>query len=151
MSKGLINDSTLTEIADAIRAKTESTDTMLPSEMAALIMGILTGNPDFMIEGEYLEITGVSGTVGSVKIPCSMSEAPTRMVVRGNTYGNNAIKLMAIVNDEHVQWHSSSGVDYGNSSYNDAAGISLADGYVTVTFGSGSFSSSATYKIWMWR
>lgn len=40
MAKGLIKDSTLTAIANAIREKTETTGTMLPSEMAALIQGI---------------------------------------------------------------------------------------------------------------
>lgn len=40
MAKGLIKDSTLTAIANAIREKTETTATMLPSEMAALIQGI---------------------------------------------------------------------------------------------------------------
>lgn len=40
MAKGLVNDSTLTAIANAIRGKTETTGTMLPSEMAALIQGI---------------------------------------------------------------------------------------------------------------
>lgn len=43
--KGLIEKSTLTAIADAIRAKLESSDQMLPSEMAALIESIVT-NPN---------------------------------------------------------------------------------------------------------
>lgn len=40
---GFINYSTLAGIADAIRAKTETTESMLPSEMAALINSISTG------------------------------------------------------------------------------------------------------------
>lgn len=40
MAKGLINESTLTAIADAIRAKTETTDAILPADMAGLIEGI---------------------------------------------------------------------------------------------------------------
>lgn len=40
MAKGLVKESTLTAIANAIREKTETTATMLPSEMAALIQGI---------------------------------------------------------------------------------------------------------------
>ena len=40
MAKGLVKDSTLTAIANAIREKTETTATMLPSEMAALIAGL---------------------------------------------------------------------------------------------------------------
>lgn len=40
--KGLIAKGTMTAIADAIRAKLESSDQMLPSEMAALIESIVT-------------------------------------------------------------------------------------------------------------
>lgn len=43
MAQGLINDSTLTGIAEAIRAKLNSGDTMLPGEMAALIESIAGG------------------------------------------------------------------------------------------------------------
>lgn len=44
MAKLLVNDTTLTAIADAIRAKTETSGTMLPNEMAAKIAGITTGD-----------------------------------------------------------------------------------------------------------
>lgn len=43
MAKGFINDSTLTDIADAIRAKLETSGRMLPSDMAGLIATIATG------------------------------------------------------------------------------------------------------------
>ena len=42
MAKGFINDSTLTAIADAIRAKLETSDEMLPGDMAGLIEAINT-------------------------------------------------------------------------------------------------------------
>lgn len=42
--KGLITKDTLTAIADAIRAKTETSETMLPGEMAALIAGLEIGS-----------------------------------------------------------------------------------------------------------
>ena len=42
--KGLVSKSALTAIADAIRAKTETSETMLPGEMAALIEAIKTSN-----------------------------------------------------------------------------------------------------------
>ena len=44
MAKVLVNDTTLTAIADAIRAKTGSGDTMLPGKMATLIAGITSGD-----------------------------------------------------------------------------------------------------------
>lgn len=42
MTKGLIEENTLTDIANAIRTKTGSTDTLLPSEMASAIASIST-------------------------------------------------------------------------------------------------------------
>ena len=43
MSKVLVNESSLTGIADAIRSKNGSTDTYKPSEMAAAITAISGG------------------------------------------------------------------------------------------------------------
>lgn len=42
MAKGLIEENTLKGIADAIRAKTGSTDTLSPLEMASAIASIST-------------------------------------------------------------------------------------------------------------
>lgn len=53
MAKVLVNDSSLTSIADAIREKTGGTDTYKPSEMAGAIASITTG-------GEAPEYTQVS-------------------------------------------------------------------------------------------
>ena len=44
MSYGLVKESTLTGIADAIRAKNGSTTTYKPSEMAAAIAALTTGS-----------------------------------------------------------------------------------------------------------
>lgn len=57
MAKVLVNESSLTGIADAIRGKNGSTDTYKPSEMAAAITAISGGGPDipdsaFVISGE---------------------------------------------------------------------------------------------------
>ena len=48
MEKGLIKESTLTEIADAIRAKLESTETMTPGEVAGKIESISGGGPSYI-------------------------------------------------------------------------------------------------------
>ena len=65
MAKGLIEDSTLTAIAGAIRTKTNTTDIMTPSEMAAKIAGI----------------TGTSKmTYGSQTIPTNASTHDTMTI-----------------------------------------------------------------------
>jgi hypothetical protein len=55
MAKGLINESTLTAIADAIREKAKTTDTMRPSEMAGLIAGL--GGGAKMLSGTFKPTT----------------------------------------------------------------------------------------------
>ena len=54
MSVILLNDSTMIDIADAIREKSGSTDQMLPSEMGGAIRGIETGIkiPETIVAGE---------------------------------------------------------------------------------------------------
>lgn len=47
MAYGLIQNTTLQSIADAIRQKNESSDTYKPGEMAAAILAITTGEPDW--------------------------------------------------------------------------------------------------------
>lgn len=65
MSKVLVNESSLTGIANAIRGKNGSTDTYKPSQMAAAITAISGGGPDipdsaFVISGncDYLNYNG---------------------------------------------------------------------------------------------
>lgn len=72
MAKALIDDSTLTGIANAIRAKTGSADTMLPSQMAAAISGISTGTgggdlalPDTIVAGDTPVMANTSGAAVS--------------------------------------------------------------------------------------
>lgn len=48
MAKGLVKRATLTAIADAIRAKTETSDMILPTDMAAMIEGIELNTLRFM-------------------------------------------------------------------------------------------------------
>lgn len=53
MSKAIIDEQSLTDIADAIRTKNGSADTYTPSEMATAITDLPSGLPTF----EYYEIT----------------------------------------------------------------------------------------------
>lgn len=92
MAKGLIKDSTLTAIANAIREKTETTATMLPSEMAALIAGL----PN--IKMTYGSQTLASNTsLGSIEITHNLGVTPNVIFLAqsGNVY-NNTTNGMAV-------------------------------------------------------
>ena len=58
MADYLIKDTTLTNIADAIRAKKSSTDTYTPAEMATAISSIQTGGGGGELTEEDLTFTG---------------------------------------------------------------------------------------------
>ena len=58
MSKVLVNESSLTGIADAIRGKNGSTDTYKPSEMAAAITAISGGGGGYDIPEEAFVLSG---------------------------------------------------------------------------------------------
>lgn len=78
MAKGLVKDSTLTAIANAIREKTETSATMLPSEMAALIQGI-TG-----AKVEYGSKTlAVYQTVSNITINHGLNAIPNLVIIAG--------------------------------------------------------------------
>lgn len=63
MANVIINDTNLTNIADAIRSKTGSNDTYLPSEMANAISSISSGTVN--IGGGSKIYFGAMGTVGA--------------------------------------------------------------------------------------
>lgn len=69
MPKGLIEHSTLTAIADAIREKAKSNEAMLPSEMAGLIAGL--GGGMTVLSGTVIP----SGKVGMFQTNCALPEA----------------------------------------------------------------------------
>lgn len=76
MAKGLVKDSTLTAIANAIREKTETTVTMLPSEMAALIQGISGAKVT------YGEVTySVYGGTSTKTITHNLGEIPNLFIM----------------------------------------------------------------------
>lgn len=73
MAKGLVKDSTLTAIANAIREKTETTATMLPSEMAALIQGITGAKVTY---GSKVLNNGNNPSINSVTIDHGLGTTP---------------------------------------------------------------------------
>ena len=92
MSKVLVNESSLTGIADAIRGKNGSTDTYKPSEMAAAITAIEGGAAEPVIEalevtsnGTYTATDGVDGySPITVNVPQDGSPPEDAFVLSGN-------------------------------------------------------------------
>ena len=91
MAKVLVNESSLTGIADAIRSKNGSTDTYKPSQMAAAITAI-SGGAEPVIEalsvtsnGTYTAPDGVDGySPITVNVPQSGSPPESAFVISGD-------------------------------------------------------------------
>ena len=91
MAKVLVNESSLTGIADAIRGKNGSTDTYKPSEMAAAITAI-SGGGEPVIEalsvtsnGTYTAPDGVDGySPVTVNVPQDGGPPESAFVISGN-------------------------------------------------------------------
>lgn len=153
---GFIYPATMHDIAEAIRAKTETTDKILPAEMAAMIAAIETGcgGADF----EYITYTPSADIeLEDVKIPCSMTKAPTHVVIEGDpSIGNTIGAFLAMphyktsLSDRSFSllyvstgatWHSFDGIIYSNGSITFDG---LGSGVVKL-------SKRVTFKIHMWR
>ena len=92
MAKVLVNESSLTGIANAIRGKNGSTTTYKPSEMAAAITAISGGGSEPVIEalsvtsnGTYTAPDGVDGySPVTVNVPQSGGPPESAFVISGN-------------------------------------------------------------------
>ena len=89
MSKVLVNESSLTGIANAIRSKNGTSDTYKPSEMAAAIESIQTGGTvealDITANGTYTAPDGVDGyNPITVNVPQDGSPPDEAFVIKGN-------------------------------------------------------------------
>ena len=78
MSVILVNDSTMTDIANAIREKDGSSTKMLPSEMATKIQGISTGEKRIIPNKLYVTQATVSGS--------GIQYCKSVAIIDGNTY-----------------------------------------------------------------
>ena len=155
MAKMLINDSTLTAIADAIRAKTETSETMLPGEMAALIAAIETGvpMPSWITEIEAVTAT-VSSNSGSVQFATAMTAKATGFIVWASTYNapstGRGVSVIGKLGSYEVMIAGTS-ADDGDLCSPTA---SLSGGKMTIS-GTGAsnyyFSAGSTYRAIMWR
>ena len=131
--KGLISKSTLTAIADAIRAKTETSGTMLPSEMAAKIAGITTG--DVRI-GRFKNTTAKSTTFNIGKNVPQGDFALYVMLENHVTTSDDDLIYTIWYKDAGgtTSGKITDGVYYDEAySYNAAVSISHTDGTVTIS------------------
>lgn len=105
MADYLIKDTTLTNIADAIRAKKSSTDTYTPAEMATAISSIETGGGGGELTEEDLTFTGdlsyfnYYGRMGKIIKKCG-----SKMSFNDVTYLNSAFKGNDPLNSDFSNW-----------------------------------------------
>ena len=112
MAKVLVNDSSLTSIADAIREKTGSSDTYKPSEMAGAIASITTGGGD-SIDGlpsgyaraDFIQFTGKelidTGIIGNQDTQINTSftwESTTQRHLFGCASADNTASITSYMN-----------------------------------------------------
>lgn len=147
MAKGLIKDSTLTAIADAIREKTETTGTMLPSEMAALIQGI-TGSK--FAWGTYVNTLS---RYSSITITHGLGVIPNLILLlcnTGITTNMNVINYSFAPTEQHtnmIYLNKNAGSAPGYGFYTEPA-LTTTTMTLTVPSGGYYYAYSATY-IWM--
>ena len=80
MAEYLIQDTTLTAIADAIRSKTGSTDTLKPNEFPAAIEGITTGGGS---SADVRYVTFMNGTEVLYKKPVAVGDDCVDVLTKG--------------------------------------------------------------------
>ena len=151
--KGFVSKSALTAIADAIRAKTETTESMLPSEMAALITAISTGfdlPESFCTEIEVVTYNNPSLAV-RFNVPCSFSEVPFGCIAWSNISTNYTTSSKA--NHGHflanVDQYQLSGCK--NEHNYTKRQLYLEDGYIELYGAVGGGMVAGTWTILFWR
>ena len=114
MAKGLVKDSTLTAIANAIREKTETTATMLPSEMAALIQGITGAKVEYGTK-TYANI------VKNITIEHSLGKIPNLIYLAqvGSPYNNTSKWTISLIKwpDDTTRWCTVSGNQFSGTTF----------------------------------
>lgn len=147
--KGLVSKSALTAIADAIRSKTNSAETMLPSEMAALIESI-SGIPDGINEIEVVTHT-LSSIAVRFDVPCSFSERPFGYVAYNNvkanasaSYDKQYTSFIAFVDGYQLAGNPTDGASFV------AHSVYLEDGTIEIEPSKGD-AARGTWTIIIWR
>lgn len=152
--RGLIARETLTAIADAIRAKTETTDSVFPDDMAALIEGI-SGLPDELEEFEVVEFTPASSlSKAPLTIPCSMSAVPDSFLITyarkvSSNISSGRLQIFAYGSLDKWWVMRGNGTDYGT----ELETYALVDGVLTIYPGltNQMYSTTVIYHCCMWR
>ena len=167
MALGFINDATLTDIADAIREKKEISDLMFPGEMAELIRSIETGVslPSWITELEFATAT-VGTETTSLSIPCSMSSAPTSILMWASTYKatsstsvyGNCLELKLSNNNYQVSGYMrNQATGGGSANYNGSYDVTVSKSgntlkvTVTTSLATVRFTAGSTFRVIMWR
>lgn len=132
MAKGLINNSTLTDIANAIRAKMGTSDAMLPSEMASLIQSISVGYKvawgSFTPSGSYTTTVTITHNLGVV--PNLIAIFPSAGM---GSYNSRLISLSVMPGDQYITqvYYSDMATILSTSLTNNAT--NLAKAFPTLT------------------
>lgn len=148
MAKMFINDSTLTAIADAIRAKTKTAETMLPSEMAALITAISTGVelPYWVSDMYFVEATCGTSDATTLTVPCPF-EPDCALIYTGPISVSGYLGIGV----DTVNYHVSRGTGSGSSSYIAAPSWTLSGSKLTFTANSNlKFKGNQHYYCILW-
>lgn len=135
--RGLVNESTLTDIANAIRSKLESTDTMLPSEMAALISGMKNVR---IKQGSLTTSNQVNESNLNITVTHDLGVVPQAIIfyatkAQYNTFSDGVLAVASILcsKSHGLRIYKSSNVTNNSS---------------TLTFDSNSTNLS---KLWQWN
>lgn len=130
MAKGFIEHSTLAAIADAIRAKTKNTDSMLPSDMAAMIEGVSTAH-----SGAFTTASGGGGSVNSLGRSLPIYNSYDFIMIGQNSAANMEFGFVKCRDGEIVQ----------NTRY-EKDGNSYAGGWV-IDFANGTITAAANFYV----
>ena len=148
--KGLVSMSTLSDIAGAIRAKTETTNAILPADMAAMIEGIETGGG--ILSGTFESTGSQSVNLGTI-LPESDNYIFCFVAQEGikTSYQNVPITagMIASVGGVKTGWCKLPPTESnGNDSYDGNAGSTLSVNGDTLSTTSHPLESFVSYGWW---
>lgn len=127
MSRALITESYLSDIADAIRAKNGSSDTYTPPQMAAAIEAIPTGGG---VDVEALSVT----QNGTYTAPTGKAYSPVTVNVSGGG-GDDPFTLTDYIESSGTQWIDTGYIVKDNSRFDVVYAMSASQPNYPALFG----------------